>query len=85
MSYEINAYTNQSSLMARIYSELHQNIQDKCNEADIEILSPHYSAIRDGNQITIPENYLPKDYKAPGFRFSPLNYPSNGKDSETQQ
>ena len=42
VSYEINAYTNQPTLMARIYSELHQNIQEKCNEADIEILSPHY-------------------------------------------
>ncbi|MEA5570599.1 mechanosensitive ion channel family protein [Calothrix sp. UHCC 0171] len=86
VSYEINAYTNESSLMARIYSELHQNIQDKCNESDIEILSPHYSAIRDGNQITIPENYLPKDYKAPGFRLSYLEHLSNGKhSSETQQ
>ena len=89
VSYELNAYTNQPTLMARIYSELHQNIQDKCNEADIEILSPHYSAIRDGNQITIPENYLPKDYKAPGFRVSPLDHqlnPPNGKNSsETQQ
>lgn len=88
VSYEINAYTNQPGLMARIYSELHQNIQDKCNEADIEILSPHYSAIRDGNQITIPENYLPKDYKAPGFRLSPLDSPlnpSNGKESGSTQ
>ncbi|MFB2770932.1 mechanosensitive ion channel family protein [Pelatocladus sp. BLCC-F211] len=88
VSYEINAYTNQPTLMARIYSELHQNIQDKCNEADIEILSPHYSAIRDGNQITIPENYLPKDYKAPGFRLSSLDHPlnpSNGKDSGSTQ
>ncbi|MEA5506684.1 mechanosensitive ion channel family protein [Halotia wernerae UHCC 0503] len=57
VSYEINAYTNQPSLMARIYSELHQNIQDKCNEADIEILSPHYSAIRDGSQITINKGF----------------------------
>lgn len=86
VSYEINAYTNQPALMARIYSELHQNIQDKCNEADIEILSPHYSAIRDGNQITIPENYLPKNYKAPGFRLSPLDHLlnlSNEKDSSS--
>lgn len=86
VSYEINAYTNQPTLMARIYSELHQNIQDKCNEADIEILSPHYSAIRDGNQITIPENYLPKNYKAPGFRLSHLDHllnPSNEKDSSS--
>lgn len=86
VSYEINAYTNQPTLMARIYSELHQNIQDKCNEADIEILSPHYSAIRDGNQITIPENYLPKNYKAPGFRLSHLDHLlnlSNEKDSSS--
>ena len=73
VSYELNAYTNKPMLMASIYSQLHQNIQDKCNEVGIEILSPHYSAIRDGNQITIPENYLSQDYQAPGFRLSPLD------------
>ncbi len=73
VSYELNAYTKRPAIMARIYSELHQNIQDKCNESGIEILSPHYSAIRDGNQITIPENYLPADYTPPGIRISPLN------------
>ena len=72
VSYELNAYTDKSALMAKIYSQLHENIQDKCNEAEIEILSPHYSAMRDGNQNTIPEDYLPKDYTAPGFRISPL-------------
>ena len=71
VSYELNAYTNRPLLMSGIYSQLHQNIQDKCNEADIEILSPHYSAIRDGHQITIPADYLPKDYTAPGFRMAP--------------
>ena len=73
VSYELNAYTNQPSLMPQIYSQLHQNIQDKCNEAGIEILSPQYSALRDGNQHTVPEDYLPQDYEAPGFRFNPLN------------
>ena len=53
-------------------SKLNENIQDKCNEADIEIMSPHYSAIRDGNQNTIPENYLPSDYAPPGFNINPL-------------
>ena len=42
VSYELNAYTNLPSDMAKIYSDLHQNIQDKFNEAGIEILSPHY-------------------------------------------
>ncbi|MBD2515917.1 hypothetical protein H6G93_12990 [Nostoc sp. FACHB-973] len=33
--------------------------------------SPHYSAIRDGNQITIPENYLCKGTKHRDFAFPP--------------
>ncbi|MDP5018699.1 MAG: mechanosensitive ion channel family protein [Dolichospermum sp.] len=82
VSYELNAYTNKPMLMASIYSELHQNIQDKCNEAEIEILSPHYSAVRDGNQTTIPEHYLPQDYKAPGFRLSSLNNLFNSDNSK---
>lgn len=77
VSYELNAYTDRALMMASIYSQLHQNIQDKCNEADIEILSPHYSAIRDGHQTTIPANYLPKDYTAPGFRIASMNNPLN--------
>ncbi|MFM7354171.1 MAG: mechanosensitive ion channel family protein, partial [Microcystis aeruginosa] len=68
ISYQLNAYTNQPNLMVIIYSELHQNIQDKCNEAGIEILSPSYTSLRDGNTTTIPENYLPPDYVAPPFR-----------------
>jgi small-conductance mechanosensitive channel len=68
VSYELKAYTQHPAEMTRIYSELHQNIQDKCNEVGIEICSPHYSALRDGNQSTIPENYLPKGYIPPSFR-----------------
>lgn len=68
VSYQINAYTREPNRQALIYSLLHQNIQDKCNEHEIEILSPHYRALRDGNMITIPAHYLPKDYVAPGFR-----------------
>ncbi len=71
VSYELNAFTRNPSIMARIYSELHQNLQDKCNEAGIEILSPHYSAVRDGSQITIPEEYLPKNYTTPGWGIFP--------------
>lgn len=74
ISYQLRVYTNKTKSVAigDIYTELHQKIQDKCAEVGIEILSPHYAAVRDGNQNTIPENYLPKDYKAPGFRLHPL-------------
>ena len=72
VTYEINAYTDQANKMATIYAELHQNIQDKFNEGGVEIMSPHYGQIRDGNQTTIPEQYLPKNYQAPAFRIGPL-------------
>jgi small-conductance mechanosensitive channel len=67
VSYQLNAYTDHPNKMVHIYSELHQNIQDKCNEVGIEIMSPHYNALRDGNHSTIPENYLPEDYQSPSF------------------
>jgi small-conductance mechanosensitive channel len=54
VSYQLNVYTNRPGRMARIYSELHQNIQDFCARAGIEILSPHYRAMRNGNPSTIP-------------------------------
>ncbi len=69
VSYELNAYTAQPTRVHHIYSELHQNIQDQCNSVGIEILSPSYLAMRDGNHSTIPGNYLPDDYQAPGFRI----------------
>ena len=53
ISYQLNAYTNQPNLMVIIYSELHQNIQDKCNEAGIEILSPSYTSLRCGSATSI--------------------------------
>lgn len=69
VSYELNAYTREVNSIAVIYSELHQNIQDKFNEGGVEILSPHYSALRDGNQVTIPSNYVSEDYITPEFRI----------------
>jgi len=68
VSYELNLATEKPAAMARTYSELHQHIQDLCNAADIEILSPHYSAIRDGNQNTMPAEYLGDGYRVPSFR-----------------
>jgi len=53
VSYELNAYTSNPKRMAVIYSELHQNIQDHFNRADVEIMSPAYTAYREGNQSTV--------------------------------
>ena len=70
VSYQINSYTHYAGRQALIYSELHKNIQDLCNERGIEILSPHYRAQRDGNSTTIPSDYLGPDYKAPTFNVA---------------
>ena len=73
VSYELNAYTASPTKMLDIYSVLHQNIQDRFNEAGVEINSPHYAALRDGNDTTIPQTYLSHDYKRPSFEFRRVN------------
>jgi small-conductance mechanosensitive channel len=73
ITYELNAYTANVKELLHIQSELHQNIQDRFNEAGVEIMSPTFSAIRDGNQVTIPEDYLPKTAPVKGFRILPVD------------
>jgi small-conductance mechanosensitive channel len=73
VAYELNAYTVNPKNMQNIYSSLHQNIQDKFNEAAVEINSPHYTSLRDGNRTTIPESYLPSNYQNPVFEVQEVN------------
>ena len=68
VSYEINAFVSSPFPLPRIYSTLHANIQESFNEASVEIMSPNYFALRDGNQMTTPRQHLPPDYVAPAFR-----------------
>ncbi|WP_303918301.1 mechanosensitive ion channel family protein [Draconibacterium sediminis] len=55
VEYELNVYTKQAGKMAHFYSELNKSILNEFNKAGVEILSPHYSAYRDGNASTIPQ------------------------------
>ncbi|NCD72138.1 mechanosensitive ion channel family protein [Mucilaginibacter agri] len=71
VSYRISAYTKMANKQASVYSALHQNIQDHFNKAGVEIMSPHYKALRDGNTTTIPADYLAKDYVPPAFQTQP--------------
>jgi small-conductance mechanosensitive channel len=66
VSYQLNVYTDQPNQMANIYAELHQNIQDAFNEGGVEICSPHFYQLRDGNPTTIPAEYL-HGYEPPRF------------------
>lgn len=58
--YQVNAYIKDADRLAQVYSDLHQNIQDKFNEEGIEIMSPHYMAVRDGNETTVQSPRSPK-------------------------
>ncbi len=53
VAYQLNAYTKEVTRMARLYSDIHQHIQDRFAEAGVEILSPTYEARRDGPS-TVP-------------------------------
>lgn len=59
VSYELNVYTRIPERMNYVYSDLHQNIQDSFFAAGVEIMSPHYRSMRDGNAPAIPENPPP--------------------------
>jgi small-conductance mechanosensitive channel len=66
VAYQLNVYTNRADKMADTYGELHQNIQDCFNEGGVEICSPHFHQLRDGNATTTPAAYL-KNYEPPRF------------------
>ncbi|MEB3333425.1 MAG: mechanosensitive ion channel family protein [Cyanobacteriota bacterium] len=75
VSYQLNAYTDDPNRMVFIYSQLHQSIQDKCKDSGIEILSPNYTALRDGNRSTIPQDDVAKDDGEPSIHQESLSSP----------
>lgn len=79
ITYEINARTQQASAMTYIYAELHQNIQDTFREAGVEIMSPHYAALRDGNASTVTDTDRSSDK---GWAFS-LHLEQAGSNTQT--
>jgi small-conductance mechanosensitive channel len=42
VNYELNAYCGDATQMMKLYSEMHQNIQDVFNENGVQIMSPAY-------------------------------------------
>jgi small-conductance mechanosensitive channel len=68
VTYEINAYTNAPQDMDVTYAALHAAIQDAFHAAGVEIMSPHFTSLRDGNTVAIPQPLRPAGYQAPAFR-----------------
>jgi small-conductance mechanosensitive channel len=69
ISYELNVYSDQPNEIQNIYSHLHEAIQDSFNKGGIEIMSPSFYALRDGNAVTIPADHIEGDHESPVFRM----------------
>lgn len=57
VTYQVNAYTRNPHKQALIYSELHKHLLDVFHAAGIELLSPHFRAVRDGSELDMPAAY----------------------------
>jgi small-conductance mechanosensitive channel len=79
VTYEINAYTANARDMIETYAVLHANIQDRFFAAGVEIMSPHYTSMRDGNTVQIPEAERPPGYRAPAFRVEHVTTESTAR------
>ncbi len=75
VTYELNAYTDRPAQMLALYSKLHENLQDRLAEASIEIMSPAYHAIRDGNASTILGSPTPPEGETPASRVRSAGRP----------
>jgi small-conductance mechanosensitive channel len=69
--YELNAYTDSAHGMMRIYSDLHQNIQDAFNAYGVQIMTPHYT------QDRTPPAVVPRERW-----HEPPAEPPDGKDEQ---
>jgi small-conductance mechanosensitive channel len=69
VEYQVNVPVDarRADELPSLYSRLHQNIQDAFWGAGVEIMSPSYFALRDGNTVTIPPDQRPPG-PTPAFR-----------------
>jgi len=65
--YELNAYTDTPEIMPRIYSNLHENIQDVFNEYGVQIMTPAYERDPPEPKIVPRANW----YAAPAHKSEP--------------
>lgn len=70
VTYMVGVHIDNPHQYLEITSNLCRTIRRFFDEAGVEIMSPHYTSLRDGNKVTIPGRYLPEDYSAPSFRVT---------------
>jgi small-conductance mechanosensitive channel len=68
--YELDVYVDHPEIAHLVLSELNQNVQDAFFRAGVEILSPHFAQLRDGNKAAIPDEWLPSGERTRSFKVS---------------
>jgi len=71
VTYEVCCVTRRSHEQLSLYSHLHQEIQDAFARAGVEILSPMYNELRDGNAAALPSEPSGPRPQPGGFRIRP--------------
>jgi small-conductance mechanosensitive channel len=71
VTYELNVYTDKPLEMAKLYSELHQNIQDAFNEYGVQIMVPAYEGDPDRPKFVSKDRW-----------YAPPAKPSNDPETE---
>ena len=81
VSYEINAFVTNVKTLIGTQSTLNEKIQDVFREEGIEIMSPHYSSWRNGEETTIPKKVKEDD----SFKAEQVDDHTPELDEQTEQ
>jgi len=73
VTYEINAYTNDTSSMLRQYSALHANILDVFNEYGVQIMTPAYEGDPAEPKVVRTNDWYAEPAAAPAGQFESKN------------
>jgi small-conductance mechanosensitive channel len=65
VTYELNVFCRSAENMAKIYSDLHQNIQDVFNEYNVAIITPHYVGDTEEPKIVPKEKWFASPARQP--------------------
>ena len=76
VTYRLNVVVGDPAVMLTTYSELHAAILDEFNTAGVEIMSPHYRALRDGAEMTVPGAQTGEAQETASFRIQMGGSPS---------
>jgi len=75
ITYELNVFCSNVKRMAKIYSDLHRNIQDVFNEYNVAIMTPHY--------VGDPE--VPKYVPRENWYASPANQSQSDEEDKSNE